>query len=48
MSEAKDVAGYRVYRSDFYIDDWKLLKDIKIESFPDDKGQPVALPLGKK
>jgi len=27
--EAKDLAGYRVYRSDFYIDDWKLLKDIQ-------------------
>ena len=26
--EAKDVAGYRVYRSDFYVDNWKLLKDI--------------------
>jgi hypothetical protein len=26
--EAKDVAGYRVYQGDFYVDDWKLLKDI--------------------
>lgn len=29
-SEAKDVAGYRVYRSDFYIDNWQLLKDIPV------------------
>ena len=29
-AEAKDVAGYRVYRSDFYVDDWKLLADVKV------------------
>ena len=28
MPDAKDVAGYRVYRSDFYLDNWQLLKDV--------------------
>ena len=29
-AEAKDIAGYRIYRSDFYFDNWQLLKDIKV------------------
>ena len=29
-AEARDIAGYRVYRSDFYVDAWQLLKDIPV------------------